>query len=111
MPTLASTLKNDQAVRVTIVLPHAAGKIKRIAAFVPSGKEKAMDAGADIAGNELIENRSTGKADFDVAVATPDMMPNRQLIRFLVKVSCRIKTGSQCKHQKMVEELKKVKSR
>jgi large subunit ribosomal protein L1 len=70
--------KSDQLVRVTIVLPHAAGKMKRVCAFVPSDKEKdATDAGAEIVGGEdLIEKiAQTGKCDFDVAVATPDMMP------------------------------------
>ncbi len=69
--------KGDQQIRFNLVLPHAAGKIKKIAAFVPADKEKeAKDAGADLVGaEELIEAvTKTGKIDFEVAVATPDMM-------------------------------------
>lgn len=70
--------KSEQMVRSTIVMPNSIGKTKRIAAFVPGDKEKdAKDAGADIVGGEeLIEEIvKSGKVDFDVAVATPDMMP------------------------------------
>ena len=70
--------KSDQTVRSTLVFPHSIGKTKKIAAFVSGEKEKdAKDAGADIVGGEeLIEEiAKTGKIDFDVAVATPDMMP------------------------------------
>jgi len=70
--------KSDQQIRTTIVLPHSTGKTKRIAAFVPADKEKeAKDAGAEIVGGEdlIAEIASTGKIAFDVAVATPDMMP------------------------------------
>jgi large subunit ribosomal protein L1 len=70
--------KSDQAIRSTLVFPHAAGKIKKVAAFVPEAKEKeAKEAGADIVGSEELidEIAKTGKINFDVAVATPDMMP------------------------------------
>lgn len=70
--------KSDQQVRGTVVLPHGTGKTKRIAAFVEAGKEvEAKNAGADIVGSEeLIEEISkTGKITFDLAVATPSMMP------------------------------------
>lgn len=69
--------KSDQMVRATIVLPHSTGKTKRVAAFVTGEKEKdAKAAGADvIGGDELIDEISkSGKVNFDVAVATPDMM-------------------------------------
>ncbi len=70
--------KSDQMIRSTLVFPHTAGKIKKVAAFVPEAKEKeAKDAGADlVGGEELVEEiAKTGKINFDVAVATPDMMP------------------------------------
>ncbi len=70
--------KGDQQVRSTIIFPHSIGKSKKIIAFVPADKEKdAKEAGADIVGGEelISEIASTGKINFDVAVATPDMMP------------------------------------
>lgn len=70
--------KGDQQVRTTLVMPHAAGKAKRVAAFVSGEKEKeAKEAGAELVGaDELIESiAKSGKVDFDVAIATPDMMP------------------------------------
>jgi large subunit ribosomal protein L1 len=70
--------KGDQQVRSTLIFPHSIGKMKRVAAFVSGANEGvAKDAGADIiAGEEYItELARTGKIDFDVAVATPDMMP------------------------------------
>ena len=72
------TKKTDQQVRATVSLPHGTGKTKTIAAFVGSDKEKdAKAAGADIIGGEdLIQKiKSSGKIDFDIALATPDMMP------------------------------------
>ena len=70
--------KSDQTVRGMIVFPHNIGKTKRVAAFVSADKEKdAKDAGADIVGGEELINEITTKGviNFDVAVATPDMMP------------------------------------
>ena len=70
--------KSDQQIRETIVLPHGTGKTKRIAAFVgPDDEKTAKDAGADIVfgEEEIQELKKTGKIDFDVAVATPAMMP------------------------------------
>ena len=70
--------KGEQQVRITLVMPNSTGKTKKIAAFVPADKEKeATDAGADIVGGEelIAQIATTGKIDFDVAVATPDMMP------------------------------------
>lgn len=70
--------QGEQQIRTTIILPHTIGKTKKIAAFVSSAKEQeAKTAGADIVGaEELIgEILKTGKIDFDVAIATPDMMP------------------------------------
>lgn len=70
--------KSDQSIRATIVFPHNIGKSKKIVAFVGPDKEKdAKDAGADIVGGDELINEiiSTGKINFEVAVATPDMMP------------------------------------
>jgi len=71
------TKQGDQLVRATVVLPHGNGKKIRLVAFVPEDQvQAAKKAGADIAGNtDLInEIKTTGKCDFDLAVATPDMM-------------------------------------
>ncbi|MEK7584492.1 MAG: 50S ribosomal protein L1 [Patescibacteria group bacterium] len=71
--------KGDQLVRATVALPYGTGKVLRIAAFVPEDQIKeAQAAGADIVGSqELIEEiKKTNKCDFDIAVATPDMMKN-----------------------------------
>jgi large subunit ribosomal protein L1 len=70
--------KSDQSIRATIVFPHTIGKSKKVAAFVGPDKEKdAKEAGADVVGGEELINEiaSTGKINFEVAVATPDMMP------------------------------------
>lgn len=69
--------KGDQLVRGTATLPHGTGKTVTVAAFVSDAKEKEVkDAGADVVGGENLINdiMKSGKCDFDVAVATPDMM-------------------------------------
>ncbi|MEI6386137.1 MAG: 50S ribosomal protein L1 [Spirochaetota bacterium] len=69
-------LKKSQSVRDTVVLPHQFRGEKKILVFCKGEKEKeAMEAGAAYAGSdELIEKIKGGWLDFDVAVATPDMM-------------------------------------
>jgi len=69
-------LKKSQSVRDTVVLPHQFRGEKRILVFCKGEKEKeALEAGAAFAGaDELIEKVKGGWLDFDVAVATPDMM-------------------------------------
>lgn len=70
--------KSDQQIRATLLFPHSIGSNKKIAAFVSPDKEtEAKEAGADIIGNEEYINdlAKSGKIEFDIAVATPDMMP------------------------------------
>ena len=69
-------LKKSQSVRDTVVLPHQFRAEKRVLVFCKAEKEKeAQDAGAAYVGAEdLIEKIRGGWLDFDVAVATPDMM-------------------------------------
>jgi large subunit ribosomal protein L1 len=66
----------DQQVRGAVVLPHGIGKTVRVLAFVRGEKEKeALAAGADHAGaDDLIARVQEGWTDFDVVIATPDMM-------------------------------------
>ena len=68
--------KSDQTVRGTVVLPNGTGKTPKIIAFVKADKEKeALDAGAEAAGaDELIAKVKAGYSDFEICVATPDMM-------------------------------------
>jgi len=67
----------DQMVRGTVVLPHGTGKTVRVLVFAKGEKEKeARDAGADHVGAEDLADRiqKEGWTDFDVVVATPDIM-------------------------------------
>ena len=66
----------DQQVRGAVVLPHGTGKKVRVLVFCKADKEaEAQAAGADfIGGEEMIAKIQEGWLDFDVAVATPDMM-------------------------------------
>lgn len=69
--------QGDQQVRGTVSLPHGVGRQKRVAVFAEGEAElKAKEAGADIVGGkELIDKiRTTGVCDFDVAIATPEIM-------------------------------------
>jgi large subunit ribosomal protein L1 len=71
--------KADQLVRGTVSLPHGTGKQVRVLVFAESDAAKAAEAaGADIVGGkDLAEQISGGGAlEFDVAIATPDMMPH-----------------------------------
>ncbi len=69
--------KADQAVRGTVALPSGTGKTVRVAVFAAGeAAEAARAAGADIVGtDELAAEIEKGKMDFDIAIATPDLMP------------------------------------
>jgi len=66
----------DQMVRGALVLPHGTGKSVRVAVFARGDKEKeALDAGAEFAGgDDLAKKVQEGMLDFEVCIATPDMM-------------------------------------
>ena len=66
----------DQMVRGSVVLPNGLGKTVRVLVFAKGDKEKeALDAGADLVGNdEIIEKIKGGWLEFDRVIATPDMM-------------------------------------
>jgi large subunit ribosomal protein L1 len=66
----------DQQLRSAVTLPRGTGKNVRVAVFAAGEKEReAKDAGADIVGgDDLVKRVSEGFTDFDVAIATPDMM-------------------------------------
>jgi large subunit ribosomal protein L1 len=66
----------DQQLRSAVTLPRGTGKTVRVAVFAQGEKEReAREAGADIVGGEdLVKRVSEGFTDFDVAIATPDIM-------------------------------------
>ncbi len=66
----------DQQIRGATVLPNGTGKSQKVLVITQGAKEKeAADAGADIVGNaEVLEKIKGGWFDFDIIVATPDMM-------------------------------------
>lgn len=66
----------DQNIRATVVLPNSSGRSQRVAVLATKDKQKAAkEAGADVIGeSDLLEDIKSGKLDFDILVATPDMM-------------------------------------
>jgi large subunit ribosomal protein L1 len=69
--------KADQVVRGTVVLPHGTGKKVRVCAVTKTKNSEAEEAGADFVGHEdILEKIKGGWTDFDVLVATPEVMPD-----------------------------------
>ena len=68
--------KSDQQIRGAMVLPNGTGKTARVLVFAKGAKaEEATAAGADFVGSdELVAKINGGWLDFDVVIATPDMM-------------------------------------
>jgi len=68
--------KADQMIRGTVSLPHGTGKAVRVAVFAAGdAAREAQEAGADVVGaDDLVARVQEGFLDFDVAIATPDLM-------------------------------------
>jgi large subunit ribosomal protein L1 len=90
--------KSDQNVRGTVNLPHGTGRVVRVIAFARGDAARAaQEAGADVVGEaDLIERVKGGFTEFDVAVATPDMMPaiGKELGRILAQKMPNPKAGT-----------------
>jgi large subunit ribosomal protein L1 len=68
---------SDQQLRTTLILPKGTGKVKRIALLIPNEKiTPELENLADIVGSDtLIDSMTKGQLDFDILIASPDMMP------------------------------------
>ena len=90
--------KSDQNVRGTVLLPHGTGRTVRVIAFAKGDNARAaQEAGADIVGDQdLIDRLKGGFTEFDVAVATPDMMAQvgKELGRILAQKMPNPKAGT-----------------
>ncbi|MCQ2570486.1 MAG: 50S ribosomal protein L1 [Limosilactobacillus sp.] len=71
------TKQADQQLRGAVVLPNGTGKDQKVIVFAKGANaEAAKEAGADVVGDQdLVDQIKDGWLDFDVAIATPDMMP------------------------------------
>ena len=71
------TKKSDQTIRGTVTMPSGTGKSVRVAVFAAGDAAKqAREAGADVVGaDDLAAEVEKGNLNFDIAIATPDMMP------------------------------------
>lgn len=77
--------KSDESVRATVILPHGTGRSQRVAVITGTKAKEAQEASADfVGGEELVSDMKNGKLvpgqDFDVLLATPEMMPKLALI-------------------------------
>lgn len=75
-----NTKKNEENVRGTAVLPHGSGRTKKIAVVTGTKEKEAKEAGAaHVGGEDLVKDIKEGQlipgTDFDLVLATPDMMP------------------------------------
>jgi len=90
--------KSDQNVRGTVLLPNGTGRTVRVIAFAKGDNARAaQEAGADIVGDQdLIDKLKGGFTEFDVAVATPDMMAQvgKELGRILAQKMPNPKAGT-----------------
>lgn len=114
--TFIDPKKSDQQIRSAVVLPHGTGKTLKIAAFTETQEKEAKEAKADTVGGEkLIEEiKKKEIIDFDIAVATPEMMPKlAQIAKILGPKGLMPNAKSQTvgpKIKSMIEELKKGKA-
>lgn len=68
--------KGDQQLRGSVVFPHGTGKTKRIGVITSTKAKEAKEAKVDVVkGEEMIDDIKKGIIDFDILVATPEMMP------------------------------------
>ncbi len=77
--------KSDEMVRATVILPHGTGRAQKVAVITGTKEAEAKEAEADlIGGEEVIADIKSGKlspgTDFDVILATPEMMPKLAVI-------------------------------
>lgn len=77
--------KSDEMVRATVILPHGTGRAQKVVVITSTKEKEAQEAKADlVGGEEIIADIKAGKlspgTDFDVILATPEMMPKLAVI-------------------------------